>query len=453
MKKTDKLIALTAVFLILFVNIFSFSASAAGVKYSASSASGYTGETVTISVTASASNVWGCVVSLGYNSSELKCVSCAKGGIATSGSVNNNGSRVTFAGQIAGSGGGTIFTATFKILKASGTCALTVSASGGGDNCDSDGNPVSFSTSGGKVTVKEKATSTTAVSTTKAETTTRAETTKQETTTQGIPVASISLNKTSISLKKNETASLSATVLPSNATNKTVSYRSSDKSVVKVSSSGKVTAVGGGTATVTATAGGKSTTCKVSVVSKQTGITHQGSSTKEVAVGQTLNLKVEKVPSDATDKYITTWKSADTPVATISDGGVVTGVKEGSAVITAESNGWKIQYTINVIADSEEETSEETSAEATVPETTDIPATTEITTEMPSLEDEGNIFTKIFNMIPENGDTNNKSQIIFAVLIAIAIILAVAVVVTILVAVNIKNNKDKSKDPEGPEDK
>ncbi|MCR4594701.1 MAG: Ig-like domain-containing protein [Clostridiales bacterium] len=453
MKKTYKLIALTAVFLILFVNMFVFSASAAGVKYSASSASGYTGDSVTISVKASPSNVWGCVVSLGYNSSELQCLSCAKGGIATSGSVNNNGSRVTFAGQIAGSGGGTIFTATFRILKKSGTCKLTVSASGGGDNCDSDGNPVSYSTSGATVTVKEKATSTTSPATTKTETTTKNETTtKQESTTQGIAVASITLNKTSVTLNKNETASLSATVLPSNATNKTVSYRSSNKNVVTVNSSGTITAVGGGTATITATAGGKSTTCKVSVISKQTGITHQGSSTKSLAVGKTLNLKVEKVPSDATDTYITTWKSSDTSVATVSDGGVVKGVKEGSVTITAESNGWQVRYTLNVTAETEEDTDEETT-ETTVPATADNTTEQESITEDITVNGEGNIFSRIFNIIPENGNTNSKSVIVFAILISLVIALSVALIVTILVAVNIKKNKDKSKDPSGPEDK
>jgi alpha-amylase len=68
-----------------------------------------------------------------------------------------------------------------------------------------------------------------------------------------------------LSLEKGKSVQLSAAVSPSNATNKTVSWSSSDASVVSVTGTGYVSAVKAGTATVTATAGGKSTSVKVTV--------------------------------------------------------------------------------------------------------------------------------------------------------------------------------------------
>ena len=69
----------------------------------------------------------------------------------------------------------------------------------------------------------------------------------------GIPVKSIKLSKTSSSLYIGDTEQLTATVLPDNATDKSLQWKSSNTSVVRVSSSGLVTCVGTGTATVTAT--------------------------------------------------------------------------------------------------------------------------------------------------------------------------------------------------------
>ena len=77
----------------------------------------------------------------------------------------------------------------------------------------------------------------------------------------------ITLNKTTLSLNKGTSQTLTATVLPSNATNKTVTWSSSNSVVATVTSAGKITAVKDGTATITAkTSNGKTATCKVTVV-------------------------------------------------------------------------------------------------------------------------------------------------------------------------------------------
>lgn len=76
---------------------------------------------------------------------------------------------------------------------------------------------------------------------------------------------SISLDKSELSLKVGESSPLTATVLPSNATDKSVSWTSSDESVAKISAGGTVTAISAGTATVTASCGGLAATCAVTV--------------------------------------------------------------------------------------------------------------------------------------------------------------------------------------------
>ena len=79
-----------------------------------------------------------------------------------------------------------------------------------------------------------------------------------------IPVSSVTLDNTSATLDEGEKLQLTATVLPDDATDRTVKWASSDPSTVSVDN-GTVKAVGLGTATVTATAGGSSAKCEVTV--------------------------------------------------------------------------------------------------------------------------------------------------------------------------------------------
>jgi hypothetical protein len=81
-----------------------------------------------------------------------------------------------------------------------------------------------------------------------------------------VSVSGISLNKASISLNVGDTATLTATVLPDNATYKSVVWSSSDDSVASVTSNGVVTAKNAGSAIITATADNKRATCTVEIV-------------------------------------------------------------------------------------------------------------------------------------------------------------------------------------------
>ena len=85
-------------------------------------------------------------------------------------------------------------------------------------------------------------------------------------TVSAIPVTGVTLDKTSLTLKEGDSATLTATVAPSNAANKSVTWSVAPEGVVTVAD-GKVTAVAPGTATVTVTTddGGKTATCTVTV--------------------------------------------------------------------------------------------------------------------------------------------------------------------------------------------
>ncbi|NCC87996.1 MAG: hypothetical protein EOM05_09035, partial [Clostridia bacterium] len=81
-----------------------------------------------------------------------------------------------------------------------------------------------------------------------------------------IPATDVSLSSTALSLKTGETAALTATILPSNVTDKTTSWKSSNLSVATVSSAGVVTGIKDGVAIITVlTANGKTATCTISV--------------------------------------------------------------------------------------------------------------------------------------------------------------------------------------------
>lgn len=407
-----------------------FSASAASVRYSVTGASGAKGDTVTVSVRLSSDvKIWGANVSLSFNSNELQYVSSAKGGLISGGSLNRSGSRINFSGMYNGKSG-TVFTATFKILKDSGSSSLSLSSS---ENTDENGKVYSCSASGANITV------------TKA-------------------VTGVSLNTGSVTLKKGETAQLNATVTPSDATNRTVKYTSSNTKVATVSGSGKITAVGGGTAKITATAGGKSAVCNVKVNVKQTGITVSGAKERTVGEGSSLKLSAVKVPADATDSYAVAWSSSDNGIATVSANGTVTGVKIGSAVITATSNGWKAVYNITVTekpSESESESSSDNITDSTSNESTtaDISESASESTSSAELtdknSDKSNPLKKVFNAIFGKDDGEEPKTVTksyhYAMLALVGVVtVLVSVPVTALVTSSICKSKFKNKDEEDP---
>ena len=114
-----------------------------------------------------------------------------------------------------------------------------------------------------------------------------------------IPVAKITLNETSISLREGRTATLTATVEPENATNKTVTWTSSDTSVATVDQDGVVTAVSKGTAIITAKIGNVSADCEVTVTRKSSSGGSSTSTTYTVSTEDADNGTVKVSPSKA----------------------------------------------------------------------------------------------------------------------------------------------------------
>lgn len=149
-----------------------------------------------------------------------------------------------------------------------------------------------------------------------------------------IPVTEISLDKDKLEMTEGDTETLTATVKPDDATDKTVTWSSSDENIATVVD-GKVTAVKEGTVTIAAKAGDKTATCAVVVNKKVIPVTKVtlDRTSLSLAPGETAELKATVEPDDATDKTVT-WTSSDEAIATVVDG-VVTAVTEGDVVITA----------------------------------------------------------------------------------------------------------------------
>lgn len=132
-----------------------------------------------------------------------------------------------------------------------------------------------------------------------------------------------------------EPSTLTATVEPDNATNKNVSWSSSDPTVATVVA-GVVTPVKAGAATITVTTedGDHSAACKVTVIQPATGITLDKQ--KVALVGAAVEqLKAAVVPAEANQTVV--WKSSNESVATVDQAGKVTPVSKGTATITAST--------------------------------------------------------------------------------------------------------------------
>ena len=127
-----------------------------------------------------------------------------------------------------------------------------------------------------------------------------------------VKVSGVSIDKPTLSMTEGETANLTAIVMPENATNKAVAWKSGNSGVADVDASGKVTAVKAGTSDITVTTadGGKTATCKVTVASKAvpaTGLTLSLSSVAFIE-GQTKSINATVTPSNTTDEVV--WPSS-----------------------------------------------------------------------------------------------------------------------------------------------
>lgn len=156
---------------------------------------------------------------------------------------------------------------------------------------------------------------------------------------KNIPVESLALDKTEVTLPASEPFALSATVLPEDATDKTITWSVSDESIVKSNGDGTFQCLNEGEAVVTAMAGEVPATCIVTVTplsmySPVESVTLD-QKTLSLKVGATAELGAAVAPIDAEDMSVI-WTSSDESIVTVTDG-KVKAVKEGKATVTVVS--------------------------------------------------------------------------------------------------------------------
>lgn len=196
--------------------------------------------------------------------------------------------------------------------------------------------------------------------------TTSAQATKTSSTTQvassTVEVENISIKNTEKEVNIGNNLKLEATIVPENATNKSIIWSSSDESIAKVDEQGNVTPIKVGTVTITAKSNNQKTSSidiKINQLPENIKIKN---ATEEIEAGSTIKLETSLTPEQATSNL--TWTSSNNKVAIISSLGKLTALKEGEVVITVKTeNGVSDSVTIKVknkqTADVENNTSEE----------------------------------------------------------------------------------------------
>lgn len=157
--------------------------------------------------------------------------------------------------------------------------------------------------------------------------------------TVGVGVEKIELDKSELSLKKGESASLKATIFPENASDKSLKWGSSDVSVATVDAYGNVKAEGNGEATVfvSSSDGGFTAYCNVKVGTPVTGISLDPREFTLETIGSSFTVKPVISPEDASDLGVV-WESADTKVVSVASDGTVTAIGPGTTTVKATTN-------------------------------------------------------------------------------------------------------------------
>jgi len=158
--------------------------------------------------------------------------------------------------------------------------------------------------------------------------------------------SSVKLNKTSLTLGKGESSTLTASIPAGSSTVR--SWSSSNTKVATVSSTGKITAKAGGTTTITVkTHNGKTAKCTVTVKAAPTSV--KLSSTKlTLNKGKTATLKATLAPSGAAS-LVKSWTSSNTKIAKVDANGKVTAIAKGTATITFKTfNGKTAKCVVTV---------------------------------------------------------------------------------------------------------
>ena len=161
-----------------------------------------------------------------------------------------------------------------------------------------------------------------------------------------IDVTAIILNQEEALLEVNEQVSLSATVVPDNATYSTVTWSTTDASVATVKN-GLVTAVGQGECDIIATCGGQQALCHITVIAIDVTEIILNQEEALLEVNEQVSLSATVIPENATYNTVT-WSTTDVAVATVSNG-LVKAIGEGECYIIAACGGKQVECHVIVI--------------------------------------------------------------------------------------------------------
>lgn len=166
----------------------------------------------------------------------------------------------------------------------------------------------------------------------------------------GRAVNEILLDKNDLLMSKGKKTTLTATVLPEDATKKSYTWESSEPDVVSVTTQGQLTAKSCGTARITCTANdgsGELAVCEVKVIQMVNGLKIDAANVG-ITKGKSRQLTATVSPSDATNSLLS-WSSSDTGIVSVDQSGNITTHKKGSAVITAcTTDGSEISSDVKV---------------------------------------------------------------------------------------------------------
>lgn len=163
----------------------------------------------------------------------------------------------------------------------------------------------------------------------------------------GIPAEKVVLSTDELSMFKGEVKTISARVLPENADDKTIVWKSSDESIATVDSHGNITGIKPGEASIIAECGKQGAACKVTVNGIPVEKIILDRYEINMFTGESIQLLATVLPENADDKAVT-WESSNEIVATVNYDGTITAMAGGQAKITASAGGKTAECNINV---------------------------------------------------------------------------------------------------------
>ncbi len=200
-----------------------------------------------------------------------------------------------------------------------------------------------------------------ATSSTSSSSTSSTSSSTKSTTPAKVNATSVSIEENDFEILLGESKVLSATVSPSNTTDKTITWKSDNKDVVIIDSEGEIVAMGVGEATITASsANGKQSSIKITVNPIKVSEIKLSKTEVNLKPEEEVIVTAEVLPENATDKTIE-WTSENPDIVTVEEGRIIAKSSGSTKVICKSKDG--VESGINITVESNEEDSEENTVE------------------------------------------------------------------------------------------